>query len=78
MVPKPVSVNQGNLIVIPSAAFCGPPVGEAACREIQNAAATATMRNINMATIIHKFTFVVRRCTFTSGRPLLSLSIDIE
>ena len=31
-----------------------------------------------MAAIIHKFTLVVRRCTFTSGKPLLSLSIDIK
>ena len=31
-----------------------------------------------MPTIIHKFTFVADRCTFTPGKPLLSLSIDIE
>jgi len=45
--------------------------------EFQNAAAPPTMKNTKMPTIIHKFTFVVRRCTFTSGNPLLSLSIDI-
>ena len=61
-----------------SVALTGTPVGDAASREIQNAAAAATTRNIKMPAIIHKFTFVVGRCTFTSGKPLLFLSIDIE
>jgi hypothetical protein len=55
----------------------GGPVGDAVFCENRNAAAPATMKKTTMATIIDKFTFVVRRCTFTSGNPLLSLSIDI-
>jgi len=54
-----------------SVALIGTPVGDAASREIQNAAAAATTRNIKMPAIIHKFTFVVGGCTFTSGKPLL-------
>ena len=61
-----------------SVALSGPPVGDAASREIQNAAVAATTRNIKMRAIIHNFIFVVGRCTFTSGKSRLSLSIDIE
>ena len=55
--------------------FSDEVVGDAVFCEILNAAAPATMKNAKMATIIHKFTFVVHRCTFTSGIPSLSLSI---
>ena len=55
----------------------GALVGDAVFFENRNAAAPATMKKTKMATMIDRFTFVVRRCTFTSGNPLLSLSIDI-
>ena len=42
------------------------------------AATAATRKKVKMATIIQRFTFVVRLCTFTSGNPVLSLSIDIQ
>ncbi len=46
-------------------------------REIETAATAMRARKNTTAAIIQRFTFVVRRCVFTSGRPLLSLSMDI-
>jgi hypothetical protein len=60
-----------------SVACGGSPAGESGWRETQNAVAADPARNPTMAAIIHRFTFVVRRWTFTSGNPLLPLSIDI-
>lgn len=61
-----------------SVALGGAPVGDATYCDITKAAAAPTTKNIKMPTIIHKFTFVVGRCTFNSGMPLLSLSMDIK
>ena len=47
-------------------------------REMETAATAMRARKNTTAAIIQRFTFVVRRCTFTSGRPLLSLSMDME
>jgi hypothetical protein len=48
-----------------------------ACFSNQTATAAATAKNKITAVMIDRFTFVVRRCTLTSGKPEPSFSMDI-
>lgn len=47
------------------------------CRESHQSITASNAKNAPTATIMNRFTFVVRRLKSTSGTPLLSFSIDI-